>query len=362
MSETTPQPGNGTAQTVTTQPTLPDDLLAKVIAESERVFTARSARPSPIHLKNWEEIEKFAERAAGSGMVPKDYINKPAAICVAVMMGAELGISPMQSLINISVINGRPAVWGDAMLGLVQASGHLKDIAETITGDGDNRVATCVVWRVGRPHPVTQTFSVAQARTANLWGNNVWKLYPDRMLQMRARGFGLRDGFPDVLRGLITIEEARDIPPIVTDEPIKPASDSVQQRMMDNFDRGEAQRKAEAPKEPAPSAESEWVRATVAALQATDGWQYQRTLIAAIENAPSREDVLALGDKPGVQQTIANAPQKNRDFMHAAFADALTKFDRAAEAEEARKWEQAEAREPFPPGLQDKDLRDQPAP
>jgi hypothetical protein len=30
------------------------------------------------------------------------------------------------------------------------------------------------------------------------------------MLQLRARGFALRDAFPDVLRGLVTAEEARD--------------------------------------------------------------------------------------------------------------------------------------------------------
>jgi hypothetical protein len=30
------------------------------------------------------------------------------------------------------------------------------------------------------------------------------------MLQMRARGFALRDAFPDVLRGLVTAEEAQD--------------------------------------------------------------------------------------------------------------------------------------------------------
>jgi hypothetical protein len=32
------------------------------------------------------------------------------------------------------------------------------------------------------------------------------------MLQMRARGFALRDAFPDVLKGLITSEEAQDFP------------------------------------------------------------------------------------------------------------------------------------------------------
>jgi hypothetical protein len=32
------------------------------------------------------------------------------------------------------------------------------------------------------------------------------------MLQLRARGFALRDAFPDVLKGLITAEEAQDYP------------------------------------------------------------------------------------------------------------------------------------------------------
>ena len=47
-------------------------------------------------------------------------------------------------------------------------------------------------------------------KATRLWGKNVWKSYPDRMLQMRARGFALRDSFPDVLKGLITREEAQD--------------------------------------------------------------------------------------------------------------------------------------------------------
>jgi hypothetical protein len=32
------------------------------------------------------------------------------------------------------------------------------------------------------------------------------------MMQMRARGFALRDAFPDVLKGMITAEEAQDYP------------------------------------------------------------------------------------------------------------------------------------------------------
>jgi hypothetical protein len=41
------------------------------------------------------------------------------------------------------------------------------------------------------------------------------------MLQMRARGFALRDAFPDVLKGLITVEEAQDYPDEAKPRPVK---------------------------------------------------------------------------------------------------------------------------------------------
>jgi hypothetical protein len=61
--------------------------------------------------------------------------------------------------------------------------------------------------------PVVGRFSVADARAASLWGKaGPWKQYPQRMLQMRARGFALRDDFADLLRGVMSAGEARDIP------------------------------------------------------------------------------------------------------------------------------------------------------
>ena len=49
------------------------------------------------------------------------------------------------------------------------------------------------------------------AKRAGLWTKaGPWQTYPRRMLQMRARSFALRDAFPDVLKGLISVEEALD--------------------------------------------------------------------------------------------------------------------------------------------------------
>ena len=50
---------------------------------------------------------------------------------LAVQLGSEVGLRPMQALQNIAVINGRPAVWGDALPGLCKASPVYHDIIET---------------------------------------------------------------------------------------------------------------------------------------------------------------------------------------------------------------------------------------
>ena len=220
------EPTTATAATITTE----RDLLAEILARTNEIALQQS-RPVPIQLKTWEDIERFAEKAARSGMVPKDYVEKPDAICIAVQLGSELGLPPMQSLTNIAVINGRPAVWGDAMPALCRASGKVRHIREWSDGKGDALTYWCEAARKDDPNAVVQGFSVAQAKQAGLWkegpktiktGRNgsyetdsgPWWYYPERMLQMRARGFALRDAFPDVLRGLISAEEAADMPPL----------------------------------------------------------------------------------------------------------------------------------------------------
>jgi len=172
------------------------------------------------------EAIQFSDMLASSSMVPKAYQGKPQDILVCVQWGYEMGLAPMQALQNIAVINGKPSVYGDAMMALVQASPVCEDIEEFFEGEGTpNPVAVCVAKRKGRK-PVTAKFSVEDAKRAGLWGKGgPWSAYPKRMMQMRARGFALRDAFPDVLKGLITAEEAQDFPVEATPVPVaKPAN------------------------------------------------------------------------------------------------------------------------------------------
>jgi len=154
---------------------------------------------------------KFGKMLADSEFAPKDFRGKPASCVLAVQHGAEIGLGPMQSIQSIAVINGRPTIWGDAAMALVMASPVCEYVRERIEGDGDQAVAICEAKRRGYPAATVSQFRVADAKRAGLWGKGgPWTQYPLRMLQLRARGFALRDAFPDVLRGLVTAEEAQD--------------------------------------------------------------------------------------------------------------------------------------------------------
>jgi hypothetical protein len=160
-----------------------------------------------------EDAMRFGKMVADSEFAPKDFRGKPASCVLAIQAGAEIGLSPMQALQSIAVVNGRPSVYGDAALAVAKASPVCEYVTERIEGDGDAMVATCEAKRRGYPHPTVVRFTVSDAKKAGLWGKTgPWTQYPKRMLQMRARGFALRDAFPDALRGLVTAEEAQDYP------------------------------------------------------------------------------------------------------------------------------------------------------
>jgi hypothetical protein len=155
-----------------------------------------------------EEAMQFASMMSKSNIVPKDYQGNPGNVLVAVQWGMELGLQPLQAMQNIAVINGRPSIWGDAMLAIVRGSGLLESIKEDISETG----AVCTIKRRGED-AVSREFTIEDAKRAGLYGKQgPWQQHPKRMMQMRARAFALRDVFPDVLRGVHIAEEARDMP------------------------------------------------------------------------------------------------------------------------------------------------------
>ena len=158
-----------------------------------------------------EEAWRLSTALAQPGMLPKAYGQDPNKVMVGILAGAEVGLTPFAALQSIAVINGNPTMWGDGMLGLVEASGLLADFEET----DDGKTATCRAVRKDRETPIVRTFSIDDAKAAGLSGKQgPWQQYPKRMRQLRARSFCLRDGFASVLKGIKSAEEVRDYAPM----------------------------------------------------------------------------------------------------------------------------------------------------
>lgn len=161
-----------------------------------------------LNPANLAEALEMAGVLCKSSLIPKDFQGNPGNVLVAIQWGMELGLAPMQALQSIAVINGRPSLWGDAVIALCKAHPVCEWIRETVDEDG---TAVCIAQRRGDPEPVERRFGVEDARKAGLLGKaGPWTQYTRRMLQMRARSWCLRDAFPDLLRGMAVAEEAQD--------------------------------------------------------------------------------------------------------------------------------------------------------
>jgi hypothetical protein len=158
-----------------------------------------------------QEAMPVAEMLAKSDFVPKQYQGKPANIIIAVEMGRSVGLSPIAALHGIAVVNGKPSLFGDHFVGIVQNN---PDYAgETTKWITPTHCKVTVQKTVkGTVQEYSGEFSEADAKRAGLWTKQgPWSSNPVRMLEVRARAFAYRNGFAGALCGLYHQQEAEDM-------------------------------------------------------------------------------------------------------------------------------------------------------
>lgn len=170
-----------------------------------------------------EEAYQFARLAVH--VAPDSYGGDIKKVTLAIMAGMEAGVQPLFALRNIAIINGRPTMYGDLLLALVQSKNLIErqivreigpafDETWELNKWPDDYGFTVSIWRRRQEEPYVGKFTVGDAKRAKLWLNTKkppWIEHPKRMLLTRARTFPLRDGFADALGGLAIREEIEDM-------------------------------------------------------------------------------------------------------------------------------------------------------
>ncbi len=174
-------------------------MTALALKQEEYPAVTASVALEPTSLK---EVWRFGEIVCASGLAPKS-VRSPEAATIIVMTGRELGLTAMQSLRSIHVVDGKPLLSADLMLALVKRH---KDCEFFTCTETTGKVATFVAKRRGEPEQ-RLSFTIEQASAAGLTGKDNWRKYPDAMLRARAIAALARMAFPDAFVGVYEEDE-----------------------------------------------------------------------------------------------------------------------------------------------------------
>ncbi|MGZ6824027.1 MAG: hypothetical protein ACXVF9_16330 [Blastococcus sp.] len=157
--------------------------------------------PTGGRLVAWAGAAHAAHQLATSlsrtSFVPKAFQGNAADATAAIMLGDELGLSPIAALRSIYIISGTPALYARTMVALAMAHGH-----EIWTEESSDRQVTVCGRRRGQEHVERATWTIDRARKAGYTNNKKYDTDPQAMLYSKAAAEIARKIAPDVLSGV----------------------------------------------------------------------------------------------------------------------------------------------------------------
>lgn len=155
------------------------------------------------------EAMQLAGLLVASRLLPRS-VTTPEAAFAIIATGRELGLTAMQSLRTIHVIEGKPTLSADLIAALVKSRGDVCKYFMLV--ESTATVARYETQRIGEPKPTLMSFSIEDAQRAGVATKDNWKKYPAAMLRARCITALARAVYPDLAMGLYDPDELEPIP------------------------------------------------------------------------------------------------------------------------------------------------------
>jgi hypothetical protein len=145
---------------------------------------------------------EYAKALAHSNLLPKQYQQQPANLLYALEYADALGVSPINAITSIHVIEGKPSASADLIAAMIRRAGHKLRVS------GNDQSARAVLIRADDPEfEYVAEWTMDKARAAGVTNKSVWKNYPSAMLRSRAITEVARMGASDALFGVVYTPE-----------------------------------------------------------------------------------------------------------------------------------------------------------
>lgn len=175
----------------------------------------------PQNIWNNQDLYKIAinqaKVLASSDLVPEGTYKGKAANClIALDMAYRMNMSPLNVMQNLFIVKGKPGWSGQYCIAAINACGRFSplEFIRLVDKDGNTtgyyaQATNVVTGKICESSPVTWDMVKAEG-----WydkSGSKWKTMPDQMFKYRCAAFFARTFCPEVLNGLQTVEELRDV-------------------------------------------------------------------------------------------------------------------------------------------------------
>ena len=138
-------------------------------------------------------------------------------LCAAIMYGAELGLSAVQSAQNIFIVRGKPAIYSVTMAAVIRRAGFVIEEVEAT----DEKV----VWKGLRDGAwAFSEWTIGRAKLAGYTSNKLYETNPKAMLRAKCIAELARIKFQDCITGLAHSIEELQLENVTVQRVVKPAN------------------------------------------------------------------------------------------------------------------------------------------
>lgn len=177
----------------------------QTIPETEQQKPLKQEQPDfGVNMRN-------AELLANSTIVPESFKGNPGNCLIALGLAKRMNMHVTMIMQNIVLVKGKPSWPGQFIIAIVNASGRFDDMLRfDMKGEGDTLECSAYTTRNGDIIRGTK-ITMAMAKGEGWLNNQKWKTMPEQMIQYRSATFFGRLYCPDLLNGMLTLEEQEDI-------------------------------------------------------------------------------------------------------------------------------------------------------
>lgn len=167
----------------------------------------------------FEDGQRIAKGLCSSELVPAAYRNNIPNTMIALEMANRLKISPFEVMQNLDIIKGKPSWSSTFIIASLNSCGRFKPLrfefvgGENSKSDNDNygcRAYTDDLDGNRITGPIV-TWAMVKAEGWLSKSGSKWQTMPELMFQYRAASFFGRLYAPDILKGMQTAEEVKDV-------------------------------------------------------------------------------------------------------------------------------------------------------